>query len=144
MVKKRTFLLAICMLTAVAATVAFVHQPTVDAQECRIIRVHGGGPGWTDKILVEPGATFIAKGSCVIWSNWVRTDEIKIVFEEGKKCEDMTEAPVGFKMDAANCYVTTWVPLGGTSSLKFNEAGTFEYAIEAKGGQKAGGKIIVQ
>ena len=143
--KKQILLMAIGMIFAFAATFAFVNQVTVNAQECRIIRVHGGGPGWSDRIEVEPGTAFVAKGTCVIWSNWVRTDEIKIIFEDGKKCEDMTDAPVGFKMDAAaNCYVTTWVPLGGTSSLKFNEEGTFEYAIEAKGGPKAGGKIVVQ
>ena len=144
MVKKQILLTAIGMIFVFAMTIFLVNQAAVDAQECRLIRIHGGAMGSVDRIEIEPKTSWVAKGTCVIWNNWVRTNEIKIVFEEGKKCEDMTDAPVGFKMDAANCYVTTWVPLGGTSSLKFNEEGTFEYAIEAKGGPKAGGKIVVQ
>lgn len=142
--KKQLLLTIIGMAFVVALAMVISSQAIVSAQECRIIRVHGGGPGWSDRIEVEPGTTFIDRGTCVIWSNWVRTDEIKIIFEDGKKCDDMTDAAVGFSMDAANCYVTSWVPLGGTSSLKFNEAGTFEYGIEAKGGLKARGKIVVQ
>ena len=142
--KKQTLLMAIGMTFAFAMAILLSSQVAVDAQECRLIRIHGGATVSVDRIEIEPKTAWIAKGTCVIWNNWVRTNEIKIIFEEGKKCEDMTDAPVGVKMDAANCYVTTWVPLGGTSSLRFNEEGTYKYTIEVKGGPKAAGKIVIQ
>ena len=118
---RRMLVVAAGMLFLFAAAILLVSQETTTAQDCRLVRVHGGALQ-SEKPIIEPQTAWIEKGTCVIWSNWVRTDEIKIVFEEGKKCEDMTDASMGFTMDAANCYVTTWVPLGGTSSLRFNEA----------------------
>ena len=141
--RKRLLVLAIGIISVFAATLFLVGQGTTTAQDCRLIRVHGGAMQ-SETPYIEPQTAWIPKGTCVIWSNWVRTDEIKIVFEEGKKCEDMTDASAAFTMDAANCYVTTWVPLGGTSSLKFNEEGTFDYTIQEKKGLKAKGKIVVK
>lgn len=112
------------------------------AQECRLIRIQGGGT--SAEIYLEPETVRISKGTCVIWSNWVGAKEVSVVFEEGKKCEDMTEAPTGFKMTAENCYVTSWIALGGTSSLRFTEAGTFNYTASATGDMKAKGVIIVE
>jgi hypothetical protein len=60
------------------------------------------------------------------------TDCLKIVFEDGKKCEDVTDAASGFLTEGP-CYVTSWVTFGGTSSLKFNEEGTYDYFVDAKG-----------
>ena len=87
---------------------------------------------------------WLDKGTCVVWVNWVRTEEIKITFEDGKTCKDVTDAPLGFKMTEDNCYVTNWVPLGGTSSLRFMEKGTFKYEIEASKGVRERGEIHVQ
>ena len=79
-----------------------------------------------------------------MWVNFAR-DEVKIIFEEGKKCEDVTEAPSGFKLDAQNCYVTDYVKLGGTSSLKFNQQGTYDYEVKAFGKEATEkGQIIVE
>jgi hypothetical protein len=146
--KRRHVVMVIGIAFICAMTFFFLNQKTANAQQCRIIRIHGDTTGHTaqapDKAWLEPKTLFVDKGSCVIWLNWIRTNEIKIIFEEGKKCEDMTDAPVLFSLDAANCYVTTWVPLGGTSSLRFNEEGTFEYTIEVRGGTKAKGTILVR
>lgn len=115
---------------------------TINAQECRVVRLHGTVyPSTT--IRIEPKIVRISKGTCVIWSNWVRKGEVQIAFEEGKKCEDMTDSPVGFKMDAHNCYVTSFVSRGGTSSLMFNEPGTFDYTVKA-GAVAEKGKIFVE
>ena len=115
----------------------------IRAQECQIIRLKGTAyPNTT--INIEPKTIQIPKGGCVVWVNWIRDPEVQIAFEEGKKCEDMTDASTGFKMDARNCYVTSFVPLGGTSSLRFNEVGTFSYEITAGGGSKEKGEIIVK
>jgi hypothetical protein len=86
----------------------------------------------------------VGKGTVVIWNNWARSTEVKIVFEDGKTCKDVTEAPMGFSMDAKACYVTTWVPLGGTSSLRFVHSGTYKYEVETNGGIKTSGKIVIQ
>jgi len=49
---------------------------------------------------------------------------------------------VSFKLDAKNCYVTSFISYGGTSSLKLDEAGTFEVEVMTKGDIKAKGKIV--
>ncbi len=64
--------------------------------------------------------------------------------KEGKRCADATKAPVGFRMDAMNCYVTDHIPLGGTASLMFSGEGTFDYEIEAAFATPARGRIIVK
>ena len=58
-----------------------------------------------------------------------------MIFEEGKKCSSVSNAPVGFSLDHEQCYVTSWIPFWGTSSLRFMEKGTFAYAIEVTGGE---------
>jgi len=118
------------------------NRETINAQECRVIRLNGTVYP-TTTIRIEPRVVQISKGTCVIWSNWVRTGEVQIAFEEGKKCEDMTDSPVGFTLDAHNCYVTSFVSRGGTSSLMFNEPGTFDYTVKA-GAVTEGGKIVVE
>src|SRR4030042_6245724 len=99
---KKVMVMAMGIVFVFAMAFFLVAQEVQNAQECRIIRVHGGGAIWSDRIELEPGTSFIAKGTCVIWNNWVRTDEIKIIFDDGKKCDDMTDASVGFTLDAAN------------------------------------------
>jgi hypothetical protein len=136
-------------LTAVGLSVLFalamllVNYNTINGQECRIVRLHGTAHPSTT-ISIEPRTVQISKGGCVIWSNWIKEEDVQIAFEEGKKCEDMTDSPVGFKMDARNCYVTSFITLGGTSSLLFNELGTFDYVVKAGGAVGEKGKVIVK
>lgn len=57
----------------------------------------------------------------------------------------MTEAPAGFQTEGS-CYVTSWITLGGTSSLRFTQPGTFEYLVKApiEGKEhEARGRILV-
>ena len=142
---KKILSVAVGLALVLALTTLMANQDTASAQECRLVRLHGGIGTNVSEIRIEPRALWISKGTCVIWSNWVRTDEVKVIFEEGKKCEDVTDAPVGFTMNADNCYVTDFISLGGTSSLKFNEAGTYKYTVESAGGTiKARGEIGVR
>ena len=142
---KKILSVAVGLALILSLTTLMTIHETVNAQECRLVRLHGGIGGNVSEIRIEPRTLWVSKGTCVIWSNWVRTDEVKVKFEDGKKCEDVTDAPVGFTMDADNCYVTDWIALGGTSSLKFNEAGTYKYTVEAaKGTIKARGEISVR
>ena len=138
---KKRLLISAGLTFVFAMTIFMTNQGAVNAQECRIIRLHGtAAPDVT--IDIEPKTLRISKGGCVIWSNWARASEVQIVFEEGKKCEDMTDSATGFKLDAHNCYVTSFVSIGSTSSLKFNEEGTFDYEVRAGVGIKEKGKIV--
>jgi len=109
----------------------------------QIIKVHSQASGDAHKLQVAPDPVEVLKGTVVIWLNSTEGREIKVVFEEGKRCADVTSGASGFNYDSA-CYVTTWVPTGGTTSLQFNEAGTFEYGVESEGLPAQKGKIIVQ
>lgn len=118
----------------------------IGAHECRIVRLAGEVYPSTN-LYIEPNVLRIQKGTCVIWLNWVKTEEVRIVFEDGKKCADMTDSPIGFTLDAANCYVTTFVNRGETSSLLFHESGTFDYVVKTsgtEGAREVPGKIIVE
>lgn len=62
---------------------------------------------------------------------------MKVIFEEGKRCAAATEAPTGFGMDDyGHCFVTTWIPFGGTASLSFKETGTYQYILEVTPNEK--------
>ena len=85
------------------------------------IRSHAG---------VEPETLNVAKGDCVVWINWTRGEDVRVIFREGKKCSDMTKAPIRFKPDFSGCFLTDYLNFGETSSLVFVEAGRFDYEVE--------------
>jgi hypothetical protein len=126
------------------------HEP-IEAEESQLVRIFGGistGAGELMKpIRLEPPTMTVSKGAVVVWLNWARSAEcVQVSFEDGKKCDDVTDAPTGFEM-ADGCYVTSWITFGGTSSLRFNETGTYTYTVSAKTGgetRKETGKILVK
>ena len=124
--------------------VILVNQGTINASEARIVRIMGGDSYNVKGIRVEPQILAVSPGSVVIWNNWARAYEVKITFKEGKVCEDVTDAETGFKLDAKSCVVTTWMKLGKTTSLRFNEKGTYKYTVETPGGIKGKGEIRVR
>jgi hypothetical protein len=113
------------------------------AQQTRVIRLQGSASNSQNGVRIEPDTMLISKGGVVIWNNWARSSDVKIIFQEGKVCQDVTSAPMGFTLDAKQCYVTTWIPFGGTSSLRFTEKGNYHYVVEAAGGAKSKGAIRV-
>lgn len=117
-----------------------------DTDQAHIISIYGGDSYSVQSVRLDPEELLIKKGSVVIWNNWAKTTEVKVIFKEGKKvCPAATSAPVGFNLDdAKQCYVTSWVPLGGTSSLRFTQAGTFKYTVQTTGGVEATGRIVVE
>ena len=57
-----------------------------------------------------------------------------INFKEGKTCQDVTQAPMGFKLDPKfGCYVTDYVRRGETTSLMFIEAWSHAYDVKVQG-----------
>ena len=145
MVKKQYVVTAIGAFFLAACVVFLFAGETIDAQSCRVVRIGGGAGVQVKEINLEPPSLMISKGTCVVWFNRARAQEVKVVFEDGKTCQNLTDAPVGFKIDAAkDCYVTDYIPFGGTSSLRFVEKGVFKYTVEAAGGVKGAARIEVQ
>jgi len=140
---KKRLLVALGVSLVVATMIGLLSLEKVSAQECRLVKVHGKIDLST--VMIEPDTIYASKGDCVVWFNRV-AKEIMVKFDEGKRCTDVTQAPIGFSLNAQNCYVTSWVPFAGTSSLRFMEKGTYSYVIEAKGQKnvKAKGQIIVE
>jgi len=141
---KKKLVITLGVSFVVAMMIGFLSLEIVSAQECRIIKIHGRTEH--PSIMIEPETTFLSKGDCVVWFNRFTAEDVKVTFEEGKKCLDVTNAPMGFSLNAQTCYVTSWMPFVGTSSLRFMEKGTYEYSVEAKniGGVKAKGRIVVE
>ena len=140
--RKKSLLVLAGIIFISTALILILGQGTSNAQEeCRMIKI-SGQPGGQVALKLEPDKVLVKKGTCVIWVNFARTDEVRVEFREGKVCEDATRAPVGFSLDAKNCYVTNFIPFGATSSLLFNVPGEFKYVLRA-GVEKLNGKIIV-
>lgn len=148
--QKRVFVVTALLILLSATLVMVDHQP-VSAEESQLVRIFGGistGAAEMQKpIRLEPPILTVAKGAVVVWLNWARTVEcVKVSFEDGKKCDDVTDAPTGFEM-TQGCYVTSWITFGGTSSLRFTDPGSYIYTVEAKSGgaiRKTTGKILVK
>ena len=82
----------------------------------------------------------------MIWFNGTKGSEIKITFEDGKKCTDVVDASMDFKLDKDNCLITkTYIPPRGTASFVFEKEGSFDYIVEVKGtALKIKGTVKVQ
>ncbi len=102
---------------------------------------------------IERETLNIDKGDCVVWINWTRGEGIKIIFRDGKKCAEVTKAPVRFKPDFSGCYLTDHLGFGETASLVFAETGRYDYEVEfwragdlygVSGIAKLSGSIVVK
>jgi|LQYC01.1.fsa_nt_gi plastocyanin len=145
--KKKKLLIAIGVSFVVAVIIGLLGLQTISAQECRIIRILGRTDVYP--LTIEPATIFINKGDCVVWFNRVFTEEIQVAFKEGKKCLDVTKSPMGYTLNASNCYVSTWMPFAATSSLQFMEKGTYKYVVTVEAKSMPGqnvqeGQIIVE
>lgn len=141
---KKILTYAVIFTFSVFLVSAIVNQADGYVGDNRIIRIFGGYTQSEEKLRIEPETVLIAKGDVVVWLNWAKAREVKVVFEEGKVCEDVTEAALVFKLDPAKqCFVTSWIPLGGTSSLRFVQNGRYRYVVETSTGIKSSGMIQV-
>ena len=118
------------------AMMAFLCNPgTISAQECRVIRIIGMATH--NSIRVEPETLTVSKGDCVVWFNRESGPNLQIVFEEGKACAAATADPTGaFKMGYGTCFVSSFIPFAGTSSLRFQQKGSYKYTVESVTGDK--------
>ena len=149
---QKRVIIVTALLFVLSTALVLIDRAPADAQEQQMVRIIGGvstGASELKKpITIEPPTLTISEGGVVTWLNWSRNSEcIQVIFEDGKSCDDSSDAPSGFSMKTDGCYVTSWITFGGTSSLHFTEPGTFSYTVEAKtGGQirKTTGKILVR
>ena len=146
MERKNSLAIAVgaCLILALSVSV-LTNLETIDAQECRLIRLSGSAGGSPTEVYIEPRTVRISKGACVVWVNWIIGREISLKFEEGKTCKDGTDAavPEWVLNLEDNCFVTNIMVQGGTASLKFDEKGIYPYVVETKEGTKATGSIVV-
>ena len=120
-------------------------QNTVSAADAQLIQVTSSGEGNMAKLTIDPTDAHVKKDTIVIWLSGVLSEDIKIEFADGKKCKSVTAHAAGFDLDMERwCYVTSYVPFAGSSSLQFTESGTYEYTVYTKEGATVAGKIIVE
>ena len=140
--KKPSILFAAGLIVFFAMALMLASQAETVAQEVWVIKIRD--VGHEGLLRIEPATVKIPKGMVVAWINMSQKAEPQIVFEEGKKCEAMTEAPTGFTLDQQSCYITDYVTVGGTSSLKFIGEGEFDYEVINREGQIGKGRIVVE
>lgn len=131
MVKKR-LLVIIGLVLILTLAFLLVNQKPSSASECRIIRINSTVQ--YQNVMLEPSTVNANKGDCLIWFNNAGQSDVKISFEEGKKCTDVLETSMDFYLNKENCLVTkTYVPPRGTASFVFDKEGSFDYIVEVKG-----------
>ena len=121
--KKRTHFLAFWGFVFVVMMVVVAISPLTSAAEekCRIIAINRADD-------FNPGTVTAKTGDCVVWLNW-SVNRARIIFADKGKCTNMSSAS-GFTVYSDGCYVMDKLETGMTSSLTFNQPGTYDYAIE--------------
>jgi len=147
--KKQTWMVSIGLCIMVLSLLLSVGVTGTYAQECRIIRIDSEaastGPS---QLYLEPLTVWVQKGDCVVWFNKARDVEVRVIFEEGKTCKAKTDSPVSFELkmyEEKMCFVTDYIKMGGTSSLRFVELGEYEYKVDSgEEGAEIRGSIVVK
>lgn len=100
------------------------------------------------KLVPTPATMEATRGEIAVWMNLVTDKEVKVIFEEGKTCRDVTKnlnlRQLGFLLDTKGCYSTSFVNFSETTSLQFTEPGKFSYKVISEDGLEGMGKIIVK
>jgi len=149
--KKKLLITVGLVFIFVLVTIFTSYQISI-AQECKIIRIDDVKGSPKKAIRLDTEKLTVAKGTCVVWINW-SGQLVKVVFKQrAQQCSIGTDGHTGFKF-IDNCFVSNMVPNAGTSSVRFNVAGTFRYEVvippaapsaTAKDKVMAEGEIIVQ
>ena len=69
--KKTRSLLILGVIAAIAFGIFLADLGTANAQDCRIVRIHGG-MGVRTSLEIEPRNIWINPGTCVVWANLSR------------------------------------------------------------------------
>jgi plastocyanin len=130
--EKKRLVFTVGFVFILALTFLLAKQSTSNASECRVVRIIAFAT--YQNVTLDPKTSYVNKGDCVIWFNNAAKSDVKIVFEDGKKCTDIVEASTDFKLDENSCLITkTYIPYRGTASFVFDKEGSFDYLAEVKG-----------
>ena len=130
---KRT-LIALLVLALAVGSLAFV----ASAAKTKMVMLSARG--------ISPNPVTIEKGTTVVWVN-NSNGSLGLFFSKGKEVEAVCAAPSRFALDSEGKYNAQGIPVGGTASLCFLEAGKYEYDVavqEKVTGGAAKGTIIVK
>jgi len=137
----KLFLSLISFFICIGAFIIF-SQSEVSATDIHIVKLQAVMKENSEQLVVDPDVLTIGLKDIVIWVNQAPTDELKISFEEGRKCQDVTSPSNHFNLNAS-CYVANWLWSDETASLKFNDVGTYKYQVQTRKGIVKDGKIII-
>jgi plastocyanin len=112
---KRT-LIALLVLALAVGSLAFV----ASAAKTKMVMLTASG--------ISPRTATIEKGTTVIWVN-NSNGSLGLFFSKGKEVEAVCAAPSRFALDSEGKYNAQGIPVGGTASLCFLEAGKYEYDV---------------
>jgi len=145
---KKNLTTGIFAILVLSISFIFIMQSIANAEkvchleELKVVRISGES-GEKGSLNVTPKTLDLTVGDCVVWVNWSKGPEIMVVFQEGKVCYDVARPTGGFKLTEKNCYVTNFIPYGGTSSLTFKDEGVFQYEVITESGQAIKCKLTV-
>lgn len=138
--------LIIRKVLVLASMLLILQSANLWAMDASIIRIHKTNKA-KGGLFIQPPILYMTKGNVVIWMSWVQDEDIQIVFEDGKRCMDVSYSPNknDFSLNVKSCYVHNYLSYASTTSLKFLDTGTFEYSVHTKNKkEKTTGKIIVR
>jgi hypothetical protein len=133
------------VLSMLLAVLFFCYPSGLLATNAAIIKIYTSNTE-NGALILDPANLYITKDTVVIWMNGISQEEVQVIFQDGKACQDVTisSREKGFGIDAKSCYVASLISYLSTSSLKFNDEGAFEYIVTTPNGKKATkGKIHV-
>lgn len=121
---------------------------TFAADPASLVVVKRAGEFGKAQLVPIPATNKVDRGSVIVWMNMDTDNELKVIFEEGKSCRDVTKnlnlRKLGFLLDTRGCYSTSYLDFGATTSLQFMHPGEFEYKLVSEDGVEGMGKIVVQ
>lgn len=133
------------LLFAILSALLCSIPSVLSATNAAIVKIYASTDD-NGRLILDPAKLYVSKNTVVIWMNGMDKEEVQIIFQDGKACQELTLSPTekGFGIDAKSCYVASLISYLSTSSLKFVENGIFEYIVATLDGNKAAkGKIFV-
>ena len=112
---KRTFI-ALLVLALAVGSLALV----ASAAKTKMVMLTASG--------ISPRTATVEKGTTVVWVN-NSNGSLGLFFSKGKEVEAVCAAPSRFRLDPDGKYNAEGIPVGGTASLCFLEAGKYEYDV---------------
>jgi hypothetical protein len=144
---KKVRLMAIGLFgLSIIAGALLLYSTVVQAGECHVIAIHSKGE------MKTPPPLSIKGGDCVVFTNLIGegigtqgTDEVKVAYKEGAKCQKGVRISFDFQVDKNMCYTSGWMRYGESSTMVFATPGTYDYEIRyLSGGAPITARVTVK